>query len=150
MKIIGNDPYVDDMIQDIFYKIFKNIGKFNSEKSRFSTWISTISHNATIDHLKKQHMKIFSSDTFFSDENSLEVPDVDDPESTFIDKEEHKFLVFCMTKLPKKYFEVLELRYMQDKSYSEISRILCIPMGTVMTRIFRAKKAIVKIAKEEM
>ncbi len=149
MKIIGNSPEVEDLVQEIFYKVFKNIGKYNFKKSKFSTWISTIAHNATIDFLKKQHMKIFSSDTFFSAEDSLDIPDDDDPQSIFINNEERKFLLFCMAKLPKKYFDILELRYMQDKSYNEISKILNIPMGTVMTRIFRAKRAILKIAEEE-
>ncbi|MCK4644535.1 RNA polymerase sigma factor [bacterium] len=146
-KLLGNNQDVEDLVQDTFFKAFKYIGSFNPQKSRFSTWISTIAHNVTVDYIRKNFkVTIYSVDTFYSPEDELPVSDGHEPADTYKQKSEYETMLFCVSCLDKKYRQVVELRYLQDMNYKEIAASLNIPMGTVMTRLFRAKEKLVQIA----
>lgn len=120
-----------DIVQESFIKAFVNLQSFDTKK-KFSSWIYRIVHNEAMNVIKKYHkeMPILDDIDFPSDENI---------ENDFEQKEITDAVKKCLEEIPLLYSEPLALRYIEEKTYEEISDILRIPMGTVATRINRAK-----------
>ncbi|MDP2104005.1 MAG: RNA polymerase sigma factor, partial [Candidatus Gracilibacteria bacterium] len=130
----------EDLLQEIFIKVYKNIFEVSEDLS-FSSWIYRIAHNHIIDHFRKnskiEKMSLDDESYSFLINNikSDFSPDVD------LDRKETREMVQkALSKIRKEYREILVLKFMEDKSYDEISDILRIPIGTVGTLINRAKK----------
>jgi len=135
----SSDSDLEDLLQEIFLKIYQNLHAFDQDL-KFSSWVYQIAHNHAISHYRKYKnhpIGLSSEDTtlFFERfESGLDLP-------SELDKQLLKNQVKAViNKLPKKYQEVLILKFIEDKDYKEISDILRKPMGTVATLINRAKK----------
>ncbi len=140
---LGNIPDLEDLAQEVFIKVFKNLNRFRGE-AKFSTWIYRITINVAYDYKRK-----------FKEGYSLDEPIGEDTEDTFekvisseeedplsiVEKEDIKKKLHKLIKeLPKEYQEVLILREYEGLSYEEISEILRCPIGTVESRLYRARK----------
>lgn len=134
-KFIFDSDELDDVLQDVFIKAYKNLFGFDVKK-KFSSWIYRIAHNEAVNHLKK---------------NSKERISLDDVEYKIIDEKMDIGISMDKTLLKEKmenylshiklkYREPLILFYFEEKSYEEISEILRIPKSTVGTLIMRGKK----------
>jgi RNA polymerase sigma-70 factor (ECF subfamily) len=126
-----------DIVQDSFIKAFINLNGFNT-KMKFSSWIYRIVHNEAVNHLTKhkKEFPIMEEVDFASAENL---------EANIITKEIQENVKKCLDQLPILYSEPLSLFFLEEKSYEEISDILRLPIGTVGTRINRAKILMKKI-----
>ncbi len=129
-----------DVLQEIFIKAYKNLNSFDTSLS-FSSWIYRIAHNEAISWYRKQKVRPEGHLIIDSEErlNLLSAKDVGS-EVTFDQAINANELAKALEKMEVKYREVLILRYFEQKEYEEISDILKIPVGTVGTLIFRAKK----------
>lgn len=128
----------DDMLQNVFIKVYKNINDFDSSLS-FSSWVYRITHNEVIDWYRreKRHLGIsFEEDTSLINKIAAEI----DIEKESIQEETRKKIQEKIKLLSTDYQEILQLRFFEEKTYEEISDILMIPQGTVAIRINRAKK----------
>lgn len=131
-SILGEKDKAADVVQSAFIKAYVNLNGFNLNK-KFSSWIYRIVHNEAMNLIIKDKKLI----------PMLEEVEFDsgiDIEDDFIKKEITTHTHNCLSKLPRMYAEPLELYYLEDKNYEEISDILRLPTGTVGTRINRAKK----------
>jgi len=130
--IIKDQDKASDVVQESFIKAFINLKGFNINKS-FSSWIYRIVHNEAINLIRKhqKEVKLPENIDFKSKENI---------EEEFDKKEIVKNVQKCLKEIPLIYVEPITLFYIEEKSYEEISDILRLPMGTVATRINRAKK----------
>jgi RNA polymerase sigma-70 factor (ECF subfamily) len=138
--LLRDDDAAADVIQNSFIKAFINLRGFNVKK-KFSSWIYRIVHNEAINEIKK-HKREISLD---SNEWLKDIGSDDKTAEEDIDKERAKTLLKeNLQKIPLKYSEPLELYYIEERSYEEISDILKMPTGTVGTRISRGKKALKK------
>lgn len=135
--LLKDEDKAADVVQEAFIKAFVNINSFNTKK-KFSSWIYRIVHNEAINVIKKykKEVPIFDDIEFESEE---------DIEDDFSKKETVKMVKECLSDMPILYKEPLTLFSLEDKSYSEISDILRIPVSTVGTRIKRAKLLMKKI-----
>jgi len=129
-----------DAIQETFIKAFVNIQSFNT-KQKFSSWIYRIAHNEALNEIKK-----YKRETKI-DEELFELGEDETIEKDFEQNEAKEMIQKCLNDIPIKYSEPITLYYIEERSYEEISDILQIPMGTVATRINRAKKLMIKICK---
>lgn len=138
--LIKDEDKAIDIVQESFIKAFINLNNFNTEK-KFSSWIYRIVHNQAINLAKKYQKEtpLLEDWDFKSD---------DDVESDFEEKEIKENIERCLKEISLLYSEPLSLYYIDEKSYEEISDILRIPMGTVATRINRAKKLMKKICQK--
>ncbi len=129
-----------DVLQEIFIKAYKNLNSFDASLS-FSSWIYRIAHNEAISWYRKQKVRPEGHLIIDSEErlNLLSAKEVGS-EVIFDQAINANELAKALEKLGVKYREVLILRYFEQKEYEEISDILKIPVGTVGTLIFRAKK----------
>lgn len=130
-NLIKDEHKATDVVQESFVKAFINLNSFDTDK-KFSSWIYRIVHNETMNCVKKypKETPLLEDMDFQSDENI---------ENDFEQKETIAHVEKCLGEIPLLYSEPLTLHYIDEKSYTEISDILRIPMGTVATRMRRAK-----------
>lgn len=151
MRITNIDlEEAENLLQEVFIKVYKNINEFN-EGLTFSSWIYRIAHNITIDYYRKnKDKKEVSLQTDDEDYvNLIELLESDiNIEEEYKKKELLIKIMNTINQLDTKYKEILILKFLEEKNYSEISDILKIPEWTVATLINRWKKQF-KIKAEE-
>jgi len=136
----SNSNEAEDILQEAFIKIWKNLQGYDPRLT-LESWIFRIVHNETISHWRKKTS--YSKDNVVQiDEERLNLlfasEDIDYVEN---EKQIQNIIAQVLPTLKQEYREVLVLKYLEEKSYEEISDILKIPEGTVATRINRAKKS---------
>lgn len=137
-----------DIAQDTFIKVYKNIAKFNFE-SKLSTWISRICYTTCLDYLKKKKSPLFSALQIITEEEDdsfeiamVTVKDEEIIELNFQKKETKKIINEEIKKLPVLMKVIIELFHNEEMSYKEMETILNIPMGTIKSYLYRARKII--------
>lgn len=130
-----------DIVQNTFIKAYVNLNSFNLNK-KFSSWIYRITHNETINMIKKYDKQIPL-------DNKVDFKTNTNIEDDFIKKELENNTYYCLKQMSQKYSEPLSLYFLEEKSYDEISDILRIPINTVGTRIKRAKILMKKICQNQ-
>jgi RNA polymerase sigma-70 factor, ECF subfamily len=140
-QLTRDTSHLDDLTQVTFLKAWKNIHKFDPDKN-FKTWVFTIAKNTAYDHFKKKKAIPFS---FFEDEegyNKLEEISEDSilPDELLIREDSAKILEEALKKIPDHYRVILLMRYKDDFSLQEISKILDIPYNTVKSQHQRGLK----------
>jgi len=144
MNYVKVEADADDVCQRSFEKAFREIGSYNPSYA-FSTWLFTIAQNEAIDHLRRARASVNSV--------SLETPGVmsistlSTPEDQYMEDQAVSELLICIERLPDNYREVAKYRFIKDFAYEDISRKLSLPIGTVKTRINRARKMLVTMVK---
>jgi len=137
MRISGlRKEDAEDILQDVFLKVYQNLNDFDSDL-KFSSWIYRIAHNQTISNhrkLKSRPQEISIDESAFN--NFASNLDLEKDVDRVVLK---KTVGAILMKMDDKYREALVLRFMEDKSYQEISDILKKPIGTVAVLIRRAK-----------
>lgn len=128
------DDDLEDIVQESFIKIYRNINSFN-KKLKFSSWAYRIVHNQAIDYLRKSKKDslALSSEMEVFDEKSDLIKELDL-------KFKKDIINQVILELKIEYREVLILRFFKHLEYKEIADILRKPIGTVATLISRAKK----------
>ncbi len=138
ISMVSNED-VEDLLQEIFISIYRNLNDFDSDL-KFSSWIYRIAHNKVISRWRKDK----NAPKVLKNEESLEIfniiEDKDDFFAKLVQRDDDKEVYKILNTLKLKYKEVLVLKFLEDKSYLEISDILKKPMGTIATLINRAKK----------
>lgn len=130
-----NQQDVDDFEQDVFIKVYTKLKTFRGD-SMFSTWLTRLAYNTAVNNLKRR-------DTYCSLSEDIEIVDNNfTPEQDQIRKVTAKAIQECITQLPEKYVTCLDMYFFYDISYNDISEILDIPVNTLKSHIFRAKKII--------
>ena len=133
----------EDICQRSFEKAFMNIDRYNSQYA-FSTWLYNIAQNEAIDHLRRSRTSI-NSVPISEERDALEVVAASTPEEELIIDQAVSELISGIQRLPESYRQVAELRFIKDYAYEDIARELELPLGTVKTRISRARKILVTI-----
>jgi len=137
--VLGDRDGVEDVLQQVYIKIFKGLGGFRGD-AQLSTWIYRIARNQALDFVQKKRL-----DTTPIDDVALAVPDADGPAAALESRDMSACLDQAMSKLDENHRMALELRYMGQRSYEEISVIMGVPLGTVKTYIYRGKAELKKV-----
>jgi len=132
------------MTQEIFLRIWKALPNYHGEAS-LSTWIYTISRNTCLTELKRRAARrtvSLSEPVVEATLDSIPALQVSDREvGAEMDVEG------MLNRLPDKYRQVIALFYLEQKSYEEVGAQLGIPLGTVKTFLYRAKKELLKMSR---
>lgn len=133
----------EDLLQDIFIKVYYNLNGFDTSL-KFSSWIYRITYNHVISQYRKK--KTRKEDVQISlDDDIIHTIASDFKTDAMIDEKMLKESLFnVLNAMDKKYSDVLILKFLEEKSYKEISDIIQKPMGTIATLINRAKKQFLK------
>ena len=142
-RLTNRSQEVDDLVQEVFIKVFKNLRRFNP-KLKFSSWIYRIAHNESVNLIKSGWIQKITSleQLFFLGEKS-------DIEEKLDQRQLEQKMKKCLKQLPIKYKEVLVLYYYEDKSYQEISDILRINNQTVGVLLHRGKIKLKKLCQNK-
>lgn len=145
---IHNPDDQADVLQNIFLKLYKNLNNFDSTLS-FSSWLYRIAHNEAISWYRRQSVRpeghlVVDSEEFLH----FLVSENDSVELKFDQQIAAAEVARALEKINEKYKEVIILRYFEQKEYDEISDILQIPVGSVGTLLFRGKKQLKNVLKQ--
>ncbi len=141
-----NDPSeAMDVAQESFIKAYRALDKFRGD-SAFYTWLYRIAINTAKNHIVSQSRRIIEADVELVDmENTLtkgNLKDYSAPEKILLDVEIENAVNEVIKHLPKELRTAITLRELEGLSYEEIAGIMACPVGTVRSRIFRAREAI--------
>lgn len=137
---------VEDVVQDTFIRAYRGLDSFRGD-SAFYSWLYRIATNAALSHLKREPGDVLLGDDApeeRADAFEPGVSDAEDPERTLIAKQIAETVQRALARLQPDLAEALMLYEVEDKPYAEIAGMLGIPIGTVRTRIFRAREFIAK------
>lgn len=145
LRITGGREDAQDCAQETFIKVINNIKSYQPDASLY-TWMRKIAVNTCIDHMRKP-FKLFS---FFSFDENIDTiaAEKSDPERLCLENEADRILAEAVCKLPVKLKTVIVLRETEDMSYDEIADTCGISVGTVKSRIARARYALREILKD--
>ena len=127
LPIIPQQELAEDVLQEVFVKIWQNIQSYDETKGRLYTWMLNIARNLSIDRTRSKYFNNRSKTTELS-ENVYNVRQVEI-------RMDDVGLKKTLSNLPEENRRLLELAYFQGYTQEEISKILNIPLGTVKTRI---------------
>ena len=141
-----NDPSESmDIAQESFIKAYRALDKFRGD-SAFFTWLYRIAINTAKNYVVSQSRRNFESDIDVVDiEQTLIKPGMryySAPEKILMDNEIEKVVNEAIQHLPKELRTAIMLRELDGMSYDEIAHVMSCPVGTVRSRIFRAREAI--------
>jgi RNA polymerase sigma factor (sigma-70 family) len=145
VKIVNSREIAEELIQDVFLKVWNNIGTYDNSKGRLYTWLIGIARNLSIDTLRS---KDYKKNTY----KSLDY--INDVSYNEPGEEDHKAIELeginkYLEKLKEEQRVLIELAYFQGLTQKEISEQLSISLGTVKTRIRSAMMKLRELMKEE-
>jgi RNA polymerase sigma-70 factor (ECF subfamily) len=126
-RIVHDQTAAEDVLQEVFVKIWKNIENFDEEKGALYTWLINIARYTAIDYLRSSQRKQQLKNQIVTGNEYIE----EKPCPGFADEMGLKSMV---SKLEPKYREVIDLLYFYGYTQDEVSKKLHLPLGTVKTR----------------
>jgi RNA polymerase sigma-70 factor (ECF subfamily) len=138
--LVGNDHEVEDLVQETYLKAFRSFSSFQSG-TNFRAWILRILRNAFLDSRSTLERRMTVA-LNIEDELPLLRDNSPGPESLLIEKYDIAAIREAIEQLPLPNREVILMCDVEDFTYREIAQILDIPIGTVMSRLARARNVV--------
>ena len=141
-RMAGNTEDALDLSQEVFLKLWRTLAQYQFDAA-FTTWLYRLTQNVCIDFLRRrkrqQHVSLTVCDD--ADESrELSVPDPQPlPEEQVLFDEKQQAVRTAMNALPAAFREILELRVVRQLPYEQIAQIMDLPVGTVKSRLARAR-----------
>jgi RNA polymerase sigma-70 factor, ECF subfamily len=141
-SMLRDETQAEDIAQDVFLRIWKALPAYHGGAS-LSTWIFAITHNACLTELTRRN----KHPTISLQEPEMEAASEGIPALRLVDPAPgmEMDVAMLLAQLPEKYRQVITLFYLEQKAYEEVALMLGIPLGTVKTLLFRAKKELLRI-----
>lgn len=145
-RFIRDQAEVEDVSQEAFIKAYRALPSFRGE-SAFYTWLYRIGINTAKNYLVSQGRRAPTTTEFDSEEaegfeDASQLRDINTPESLLLSKQIGHTVNAAMDSLPEELRTAIVLRELEGLSYEEIADIMHCPIGTVRSRIFRAREAV--------
>lgn len=146
-RYVYDNSEVEDITQDVFIKAYRAINGFRGD-SAFYTWLYRIAINTAKNYLVAQSRRPPNTDVEAQDAELVEsgsgLRDIGTPESNVLTRELAERVTKAVEELPEDLRTAIMLREIEGLSYEEIALVMDCPIGTVRSRIFRAREAIDK------
>ncbi len=147
-KVFKNEPDAYDVAQEIAIKVYSKIDQFRFE-SAFGTWLHRLAMNTAIDEYRKMKRKMKREESYdkpmdYGEETIVkqyEDPH-DTPEEAYLRSERVREVWTALDKLKEDHRTIIVMKDIEDKAYQEISDLLDINIGTVKSRLARARLAL--------
>ncbi len=152
-RFTGSATDADDLTQDVFLKLYRNLASFDLHKGTFQTWITTLARNLLVDHFRRTRLERASDSLdapFDADENGPTLADrLADPRPS----QDHHVaglelkvrIQHALKQLSPELREAVILRDLEDMDYKDIAEVLRIPEGTVKSRISRGRGELARL-----
>lgn len=139
-RMTGNAMEAEDLAQEAFLRLHRSLGQFRPG-ARLRPWLHKIVVNVCLDALRKRKDATLPLDELCAGHNEPPAPHGETlPEEAYLGREARLSVQQALLRLPGEYRVALALRYLEDLSYQEIAEALGVPLSTVETRIWRAKR----------
>ena len=149
-RIVGDRERAEDLVQEVFIRVYRHLGRFDRSK-KFSTWIYTIASNLGKNELRNRSrnpLVLFTSITqgWEDEERPLEFEDPSSrPDDLFRKRHVKELVEQSVARLPQHHREVFVLREIEGRSYEEIAEITRCNLGTVKSRLNRARSSFAEL-----
>lgn len=148
-----NHDDAEDLVMESFGKAFSKLSTYDSTYA-FSTWLYKIADNTFLDFARKKKLKTVSiQNPKIGEEGEEQYLQIEDdklnPEEELVLKQRNELIQSVIASLKPSYRKLIDLRYMQEKSYEEVSDELQMPIGSVKAKLFRARKLLYEIFKNK-
>jgi RNA polymerase sigma-70 factor (ECF subfamily) len=144
-QFCGSREEAEDRTQEVFLKLHGALPKYDLGKN-FTAWLLTLAKNHLIDEYRRTKWEKANRDDF--DERVLSQAAASGPEASLVAKETKELIWEGLDRLPADMRMVIILRDLQGKSYEEVAEILGLPLGTVKSRVNRARLQLARVLRE--
>ena len=152
-RFTGSASDAEDLTQDVFLKLYRNLASFDVERGSFQTWITTLARNLLVDHFRRTRLERATNSLdagYPGEEDGASLADrMADPHPT---PEAHASgmelkvrIQQALAQLSPELREAVILRDLEDMDYKEIAQVLRIPEGTVKSRISRGRGELARL-----
>jgi len=142
-RLVRNETTAEDLISEVFLDVWRQAGRFEG-RSTVSTWMLAIARFKAISALRRR------SDEELDEETAGAIEDSSDDPATALEKKDKSAMIRkCLMGLSAEHREVIDLVYYHEKSVEEVAEIVGIPVNTVKTRMFYARKRLAELLKSE-
>ncbi len=132
--LVGNPHDAEDVVQESFLRAFSAMGRFRGDDMR--AWLLAIVRNTALNHIQRGRPK---AETEWSDRVAEPADGTAGPETAVLNQERRIQVRAAIERLPREFRDALILREIEGLPYKEIAFVLKIPIGTVMSRLSRAR-----------
>jgi RNA polymerase sigma-70 factor (ECF subfamily) len=130
----------EDLVQDTMLRAYRAIGRFDGRHPR--AWLLTIMRNAQINRVRRKRPELMRDPGAMMARIASEDKDNADPEAQVLDQGYDASIESALNALPERFRAVVELIDVQALHYQEAADVLGVPIGTIMSRLHRARKRI--------
>jgi RNA polymerase sigma-70 factor (ECF subfamily) len=134
VRLVRDESKAEDLISGVFLEVWRQAGRFEG-RSAVSTWVLAIARFKALSALRRRPDEQLDE----AIAGVIEDPS-DNPEVTLEKKDRSALLRKCLAGLSVEHGEVIDLAYYHEKSVEEVAEIVGVPVGTVKTRMFHARK----------
>jgi len=152
-RFTGSATDAEDLTQDVFLKLYRNLASFDVQKGNFNTWLTTLARNLLVDHFRRTRLERASDSLDASltgeDDGATLASRLADPrpsqETRAAGLELKVVIQQALAQLSPELREAVVLRDLEDMDYKEIAQVLRIPEGTVKSRISRGRGELARL-----
>jgi RNA polymerase sigma-70 factor (ECF subfamily) len=151
-RFTGNPTDAEDLTQDVFLKIYSNLGSFDTDRGSLQVWIATMTRNLLVDNFRRTKNLRATGSLDEGWESAEDLKPVDrltsrslSPHESAAQKELAKMVQDALARVTVELREAVILRDLQDMDYKEIAQVLGIPEGTVKSRISRGRAELARL-----
>jgi RNA polymerase sigma-70 factor (ECF subfamily) len=136
LRIVRDTQIAEDMVQEIFLRIWRKPDSYVAQRGRFATWLTSVSRNRAVDEVRSRKRR-YRHETASPEEQERDIPgpERDDPALTAELSDQRRLILAALRELPVEQRQVIELAYFGGLTQQEIAERLSQPLGTVKTRI---------------
>jgi RNA polymerase sigma factor (sigma-70 family) len=131
----------EDVVQEAYLRAFKHFDAFKGGDAR--PWLLAIVRNTYYTWIQRN--RPLETATAFDEEKDTHISDVPDPEMVLLKEADRQLIRRALRKLPAEFLEVIVLREFEELSYKEIAEVVQVPVGTVMSRLARARRRLAQL-----
>jgi RNA polymerase sigma-70 factor, ECF subfamily len=136
-----NERDAEDVVQEAFLRALRHFRTFKGGDAR--PWLLAIVRNTY--YTWRKHNRLPEEEIAFEDDKHPVAADGSDPEQLLLRETDRQVLRNALQLLPKEFLEVIVLREFEELSYKQIAEVMHVPTGTVMSRLARARKRLLKV-----
>jgi RNA polymerase sigma-70 factor (ECF subfamily) len=136
-----NERDAEDVVQEAYLRAIKHFNTFKGDNAR--PWILAIVRNTYYTWIRRN--RISETLTPFDEEQDVHISDAPDPEMLMLQESDKQLVRRALRKLPTEFLEVIVLKEFEELSYQQIADLAQIPLGTVMSRLSRARKRLAQL-----
>lgn len=147
--IVGDHGVAEEILQDVFLRIWEKADTYRQEEARVNTWISSVTRNRAIDVIRSRGAKITANSLAWEDSTHESLADEHNTEAQVEQRMQQDRIRRAIKTLSTEQQDVISLAFFQGLSHSEIAELTRVPLGTVKTRIRTGMQKLREVLSQE-